>query len=174
MEFSGHSNVSKSPIRSNCVMLSTEDGELHACCKSSSEFSSWMDAIQTAVLIAKRKEIDEKAKDGPSLVYAMFKIGDDLRQDSIVTQMLQLFDYLWLRDGMDLPMTPYATTATWNDGGVVQIVPDATTFANIQHEYGGKLGALRVSPLSQVRVMMLIIIMLWHSWTGGGGVIYQM
>ena len=42
----------------------------------------------------------------------MFKIGDDLRQDQLIIQMISLMDRLLKRVGMDLRLTPYRIIAT--------------------------------------------------------------
>ena len=87
-----------------------------------------------------------------SFVYAIFKVGDDLRQDCVVLQLIVAFERMWLRAGLDLPMTPYFAQPTWNNGcepggGFLQVVPNACTLADIQHEYG-KLGAFSDKPLA--------------------------
>jgi phosphatidylinositol-4,5-bisphosphate 3-kinase len=81
----------------------------------------------------------------------IFKVGDDLRQDCLVMQLLNIMDQLWLTQGLDLPLTPYACVSTWNDGGLLQVVPNSKTLADIQKDplFGGRLtGAWRTSPLS--------------------------
>ena len=71
----------------------------------------------------------------------IFKVGDDLRQDCLVMQLLTIMDQVWLQNGLDLPLTPYSCVSTWNDGGLLQVVPNASTLADIQKDprYGGKL-----------------------------------
>ena len=49
------------------------------------------------------------------------QVGDDLRQDCIVLEMIRIMDQLWLAEGLDFLMTPYHTAATWNNGGVLQV-----------------------------------------------------
>ena len=37
----------------------------------------------------------------------MFKIGDDLRQDQLVIQIIDLMDQLLKNENLDLKLTPY-------------------------------------------------------------------
>ena len=83
------------------------------------------------------------------LLRIIFKAGDDIRQDMLTLQLVRAMDAMWKSEGMDLAMTPYACTATWNDGGLLQIVPNSATLAQIQVETGGKLGAFRQAALAQ-------------------------
>ena len=57
----------------------------------------------------------------------------------------QIMDDLWQAEGLTLDMRPYECIATWHDGGMLQIVKDADTTAQIHHRYGGKLGAYKDS-----------------------------
>jgi len=60
----------------------------------------------------------------------IFKIGDDLRQDAVVLNLLSLMDQLWLAENLDLKMTPYCVVPTSSNSGVIQVVPDAKTMAD--------------------------------------------
>ena len=76
---------------------------------------------------------------------AMFKAGDDLRQDQLVIQLLTLMDMLLKRENLDLKLTPYKVLATGVDQGLVQFVP-SQPLADILSAYtyeGGLLGFLR-------------------------------
>ncbi len=64
----------------------------------------------------------------------IFKVGDDLRQDCIVLEMIRIMDQLWLAEDYDLLMTPYHTASTWSNGGVLQVVPKSATLAEIHIE----------------------------------------
>jgi len=79
----------------------------------------------------------------------MFKKGDDLRKDILVLNAFRTFDHIWKNDGLDLRMTPYAVVMTGLDSGLVQIVPNSTTFASIQRDAGGVLGPLQLSALQK-------------------------
>jgi phosphatidylinositol 3-kinase len=81
-------------------------------------------------------------------IYIIFKSGDDLRQDLMTLQMIRIMDRLWLSDSLDLRMKPYGCCATGDDTGLIEIVTNSDTIANIQKEYGGKVtGAFRKSPI---------------------------
>tara|TARA_B100000795_G_scaffold268672_1_gene256145 strand:+ start:7332 stop:8351 length:1020 start_codon:yes stop_codon:yes gene_type:complete len=73
-------------------------------------------------------------------VMVMFKAGDDLRQDTMVLQLIRNMDALWRQGGLDLCMSPYRCVATWHDGGMLEIVKNSATTAAIQSQYGGKYG----------------------------------
>ena len=108
-----------------------------------------------SLLNLKRKleDINDDGDDrtGPT-VYAIFKVGDDLRQDALVLQMLRIFDGLWWQRGLDLPMSTYGTVSTWADGGIVEVVPESMTLAGIQSKYGGAnsrlVGAFAKDPIT--------------------------
>ena len=40
-------------------------------------------------------------------------------------------------------MSPYLCTATWDDGGMLEIVKNAVTTADIHKNIGGRLGAYK-------------------------------
>uniref|UniRef100_A0A3B1KEL8 Phosphatidylinositol 4,5-bisphosphate 3-kinase catalytic subunit delta isoform n=1 Tax=Astyanax mexicanus TaxID=7994 RepID=A0A3B1KEL8_ASTMX len=62
----------------------------------------------------------------------IFKNGDDLRQDMLTLQMIQLMDVLWKTEGLDLRMVPYGCLSTGNKTGVIEVVKNSDTIANIQ------------------------------------------
>mmetsp|Transcript_17506 Transcript_17506/g.30852 ORF Transcript_17506/g.30852 Transcript_17506/m.30852 type:complete len:399 (-) Transcript_17506:1326-2522(-) len=78
---------------------------------------------------------------GGSPVQVMFKFGDDLRQDQMTLQMLRIMDQIWLAEDLDLNMTLYRCISTGDELGMLEIVSNADTIANIQKQHG-KLGAL--------------------------------
>ncbi|XP_048097198.1 phosphatidylinositol 4,5-bisphosphate 3-kinase catalytic subunit delta isoform isoform X1 [Alosa alosa] len=62
----------------------------------------------------------------------IFKNGDDLRQDMLALQMIQLMDILWKKEGLDLRMVPYGCLSTGNKTGLIEVVKNSDTIANIQ------------------------------------------
>ncbi|CAH6719054.1 phosphatidylinositol 3-kinase Vps34p [[Candida] jaroonii] len=56
----------------------------------------------------------------------MFKIGDDLRQDQLVIQIIDLMDQLLKNENLDLRLTPYRILATSPIAGMIQFVPNET------------------------------------------------
>lgn len=88
-------------------------------------------------------------------VYIIFKNGDDLRQDMLTLQMLKIMDRLWKREGLDLKyvrldprprarqpapitacfrMNPYNCISLEHRVGMIEVVLNAETIANIQKE----------------------------------------
>lgn len=69
-------------------------------------------------------------------IYIIFKYGDDLRQDMLTLQMIRIMDRLWKNEGLDLRMNPYGCISTDNRVGLIEVVLNAETIANIQKEKG--------------------------------------
>ncbi|KAM4571776.1 phosphatidylinositol 4,5-bisphosphate 3-kinase catalytic subunit delta isoform 2-T2 [Fundulus diaphanus] len=66
------------------------------------------------------------------MVGIIFKNGDDLRQDMLTLQMIRLMENLWKKEGLDLRMIPYCCLSTGNKMGLIEVVKNADTIANIQ------------------------------------------
>ncbi|KAJ1528067.1 hypothetical protein ONE63_007985 [Megalurothrips usitatus] len=69
-------------------------------------------------------------------VYVIFKNGDDLRQDMLTLQMIRIMDKLWKNEGLDLRMNPYGCISTGSRVGLIEVVLNAETIANIQKDKG--------------------------------------
>ncbi|XP_065835429.1 phosphatidylinositol 4-phosphate 3-kinase C2 domain-containing subunit beta-like isoform X2 [Oscarella lobularis] len=80
-------------------------------------------------------------------VEAIFKVGDDLRQDALVIQMLRIMDKLWLRDGVDLRIVTFDCVPTAENMGMVEMVTEAETLGKIQTQVG-VTGSFRDRPLA--------------------------
>lgn len=61
---------------------------------------------------------------------AIFKYGDDLRQDQLILQMITLMDKLLRRENLDLKLTPYRVLATSSKHGFMQYI-DSVTVAEV-------------------------------------------
>ncbi|KAJ8920394.1 hypothetical protein NQ315_005260, partial [Exocentrus adspersus] len=57
---------------------------------------------------------------------AIFKLGDDLRQDQLILQMITLMDKLLREENLDLKLTPYRVLATSTKHGFVQYIESVT------------------------------------------------
>lgn len=57
---------------------------------------------------------------------AIFKCGDDLRQDQLVMQMITLMDQLLRCENLDLKLTPYRVLATSSKHGFMQFINSMT------------------------------------------------
>lgn len=74
-------------------------------------------------------------------IAAIYKAGDDLRQDMFMLSMIGLMDKLWLESGMDLKMLTFKCIATGENRGFVEAVRDVSTLRVIQTEHSGVTGA---------------------------------
>jgi phosphatidylinositol-4,5-bisphosphate 3-kinase len=63
---------------------------------------------------------------------AMFKNGDDLRQDMLTLQLISIMDQLWQEQGLDLQMNAYSCLATGDMVGMLEMVMGASTLWKIQ------------------------------------------
>lgn len=65
----------------------------------------------------------------------MFKIGDDLRQDQLVIQIITLMDQLLKNENLNLKLTPYKILATSPNAGLIQFVPNETLDSVLSKSY---------------------------------------
>ncbi|OCT89136.1 hypothetical protein XELAEV_18017753mg [Xenopus laevis] len=79
----------------------------------------------------------------------IFKHGDDLRQDMLILQILRIMGSIWEAESLDLCLLPYGCISTGNKIGMIEIVKDATTIAQIQQSTVGNTGAFKDEVLSQ-------------------------
>jgi phosphatidylinositol 3-kinase len=69
----------------------------------------------------------------------MYKLGDDLRQDQLVIQLIQLIDSIFKRYGLDLKLTPYNVLATSKEDGFVEFVQDSHSLSSVLADHGDNL-----------------------------------
>eukprot|EP01038_Epipyxis_sp_PR26KG_P005716 gene5716-7889_t len=81
-------------------------------------------------------------------VVLMLKVGDDLRQDALIMQLLRVMNSLWKNEGLDMQMQLYDCISTGFERGLLEVVLNANTLGNILMEAtdkskkGGKSGSL--------------------------------
>eukprot|EP00750_Incisomonas_marina_P031094 INCI7705.8.p1 GENE.INCI7705.8~~INCI7705.8.p1 ORF type:complete len:785 (-),score=146.41 INCI7705.8:448-2802(-) len=80
-------------------------------------------------------------------LYVIFKVGDDLRQDSLTLQLLKVMEQIWMQQDMDLKMKPYGCVSTGKNLGLIEVVPDSATISSIQRKHGTMAGAWKKIPL---------------------------
>ncbi|XP_026313861.1 phosphatidylinositol 4-phosphate 3-kinase C2 domain-containing subunit alpha isoform X2 [Hyposmocoma kahamanoa] len=83
-----------------------------------------------------------------AVIPAMFKVGDDLRQDALVLQVIKIMDNLWLRAGLDLRIVTFQALPTSNQRGMIEIVNEAETLRAIQTEWG-LTGSFKDKPIAE-------------------------
>ena len=55
---------------------------------------------------------------------------------------------MWKKEGLDLNLTPYGCIATGEEMGMIEVVLESETTANIQKAYGGVTAAFKQTPLA--------------------------
>jgi len=68
--------------------------------------------------------------------YVIYKVGDDLRQDVLVLQLIRMIDMLWKTEGLDLKLSPYRVLAMGDECGMLEVVRSAATTSDINIEMG--------------------------------------
>jgi hypothetical protein len=71
-------------------------------------------------------------------IVLMLKVGDDLRQDALILQLLRVMDDIWRKEGLEMQMMLYDCISTGFERGLLQVVLNATTLARILMESTNK------------------------------------
>ena len=84
-----------------------------------------------------------------NISYAIYKVGDDLRQDQLTLQMIRVMDKLWLKKGLDMKMITFKCVPTGDRQGLVELVTEAKTLKEIQVSGGrGVTGSFKDTPVA--------------------------
>jgi phosphatidylinositol-4,5-bisphosphate 3-kinase len=71
-------------------------------------------------------------------VHVLFKAGDDLRQDMLTLQAFKLMESLWLTHDLDLQLSLYDCLTLGHEVGMLEIVPESCTLAEVHKWAGGQ------------------------------------
>ncbi|XP_050713175.1 phosphatidylinositol 4-phosphate 3-kinase C2 domain-containing subunit beta-like isoform X2 [Eriocheir sinensis] len=107
--------------------------------KNCSYFNSFTVPLKLAFL---------SSEENTNPIHAIFKVGDDLRQDMLVIQMIRLMDKLWLKEDLDLKVVTFSVVPTGDKIGIIELVKDAETLRKIQTEYG-VTGSFQDRPIAE-------------------------
>jgi phosphatidylinositol 4-kinase len=107
-------------------------------------------AAKCPILVAFNVEVEQT--DGsfpvPAVEAAIFKVGDDCRQDVLALQVIELLKLEFDDAALPLPLVPYGVIPTGHECGVIEVVPHAKSRAQLgeltdgglfevfQHEFG--------------------------------------
>ncbi|TPP60761.1 Phosphatidylinositol 4-phosphate 3-kinase C2 domain-containing subunit alpha [Fasciola gigantica] len=78
----------------------------------------------------------------------MFKAGDDLRLDSLITQITFIMDRIWLNAGLDLRTIHFRIVPTGDRKGLIELVSECSTLRQIQQQGGGLTGPFKDSVIT--------------------------
>ena len=70
-------------------------------------------------------------------ICVLFKAADDLRQDMLALQVIKLMGKFWESEKLDMRLTLYKCVALGPAVGMIEVVPESTTIADIQKLMGG-------------------------------------
>lgn len=62
----------------------------------------------------------------------IYKVGDDLRQDAIVLQMVKVMNDIWLRNNLDLRVITYRVLPTGKNRGLIELVQNCVPLKDVQ------------------------------------------
>ncbi|XP_076347467.1 phosphatidylinositol-4-phosphate 3-kinase catalytic subunit Pi3K68D isoform X1 [Tachypleus tridentatus] len=94
------------------------------------------------------KLIFKSSEEGTKPIEAIYKVGDDLRQDMLTIQMIRIMDKLWLKEGLDLKIITFTCIPTEVKKGIVEMVTEAETLRKIQTEHG-LTGSFKDRPIAE-------------------------
>ena len=75
-------------------------------------------------------------------IVVMLKCGDDLRMDMVTLQLFKAMQTLWFESGLKVKMSLYKVLCTGNQQGMLEMVTNSETLANIHVKEGGAIKQL--------------------------------
>uniref|UniRef100_A0A7S2G6Z9 Phosphatidylinositol 3-kinase n=1 Tax=Octactis speculum TaxID=3111310 RepID=A0A7S2G6Z9_9STRA len=84
-----------------------------------------MDLIEKASV--ERERLTKEYMESEKQMKVMFKVGDDVRQDQLVLQLIKVMDECLKKVGMDLKLTSYGVLATSTDTGILEFVSNSNS-----------------------------------------------
>lgn len=110
-----------------------------------------IDVGRCRVMESKKKPLWLTLKDasGGKDIVLMLKVGDDLRQDALIMQLLRVMNELWRKEGLDMEMQLYDCISTGFERGLLQVVLNSNTMGNILAEATDKVNRGKSGSLSR-------------------------
>ena len=87
----------------------------------------------------------ENADPSGSPIVVMLKCGDDLRMDMVTLQLFQAMQTIWFEHGLQVKMSLYKVLCTGYMQGMLEMVTNSDTLANIHVQEGGAIKQLIVN-----------------------------
>jgi len=80
-------------------------------------------------------------------IIVLFKAGDDLRMDIVTLQLFKIMQTLWYKNNLHLKMSLYNVISTGDMEGMLEVVTNSSTVAQIHKEQGGSLQSFKKDAL---------------------------
>ena len=89
------------------------------------------------------KNADDNGED----IIVLFKSGDDLRMDIVTLQLFKIMQTLWYKNNLYLKMSIYNVISTGDMEGMLEVVTNSSTVAQIHKEQGGSFQSFKKDAL---------------------------
>ena len=89
------------------------------------------------------KNADDNGED----IIVLFKAGDDLRMDIVTLQLFKIMQTLWYKNNLKLRMSLYNVISTGDMEGMLEVVTNSSTVAQIHKEQGGSFQSFKKDAL---------------------------